>query len=366
MRHRAGVEQGMTRSLWMPKRVLVTRSAAELSHGQRILQRLAEAGVDNVELLRGDRLPPLAGDSERETYALAKSTLAVVVAPPSKRKPQPIPPSADWRVDLAEGCPAHCQYCYLAGSLGGPPITRAYANVEDILDQLEPHVGRGAVTSGTEARGHEGTTFEVSCYTDPLGLEHLTGSLAAAITHVGTRDLGGPVQLRFTTKFDAVEPLLELPHAGRTRVRFSVNAASVERFEGGTARMSDRVGALRRLALAGYPVGLTIAPIMPVEGWQEEYAGLLDAVAAATADVPGLDLTTELITHRFTPKSKEVLMGWYPRTKLEMDEDLRRQKRGKYGAVKHVYPAPVMRELRAWFEAALPERLPAARVLYWT
>jgi spore photoproduct lyase len=149
-------------------------------------------------------------------------------------------------------------------------------------------------------------------------------------------------------------------------VRFSVNAASVERFEGGTARMPHRIAGLRALALAGYPVGLTIAPIMPVDGWREEYAALLDTVAAATADVPGLDLTTELITHRFTPKSKEILLGWYSRTQLEMDEDLRRQKRGKYGAVKRVYPAPVMNELRAWFESALAERLPAARYLYWT
>jgi spore photoproduct lyase len=105
---------------------------------------------------------------------------------------------------------------------------------------------------------------------------------------------------------------------------------------------------------------------MPVDGWREEYAALLDTVAAATADVPDLDLTTELITHRFTPKSKEILLGWYPRTQLEMDDDLRRQKRGKYGAVKHVYPAPVMNELRSWFESALAERLPAARYLYWT
>ncbi|NHC12897.1 SPL family radical SAM protein [Motilibacter deserti] len=356
----------MTRSTWLPKRVLVTRSAAELPHGRQIVDRCAAAGVEDVQLLRTDRLPSLGGDDPRSAYALAKSTLAVVVAPPSKRKLQPIPPSADWRVDLAEGCPAHCQYCYLAGSLGGPPITRAYANLDEILDAVPQHVGGGAVTSGTEERGHEGTTFEASCYTDPLGIEHLTGSLSAAITRFGTQDLGGPVQLRFTTKFDGVDPLLALPHNGRTRVRFSVNAASVERFEGGTARSQDRLSALGRLASAGYPVGLTIAPIMPVEGWREEYAALLDAVSAAVAGVPQLDLTAELITHRFTPKSKEVLLGWYPRTKLEMDEDLRRQKRGKFGAVKHVYPAPVMNELRSWFDEALATRLPEARFLYWT
>src|SRR3954447_13225390 len=146
--------------LWTPSRVLVTRSAAERPHGRRILARLEAAGVSDIELLRGDRLPNLRGDGDRAAFMRAKQPLAVVVAPASKRRLQPIPPSADWRMDLAEGCPAHCQYCYLAGSLGGPPVTRAYANVEEILDGMRGHVGRGGVTSGTEARGREGTTFE--------------------------------------------------------------------------------------------------------------------------------------------------------------------------------------------------------------
>ena len=68
--------------------------------------------------MRGNRLTGLRGENDRQTYARAKATMAIVVSPPSRRKLQPIAPSADWRFDLAEGCPAHCQYCYLAGSLG--------------------------------------------------------------------------------------------------------------------------------------------------------------------------------------------------------------------------------------------------------
>jgi spore photoproduct lyase len=351
--------------LWTPRHVVVTRSAAERPHTAEILRRVAAAGVDDVEFLRGDRITGLRGADERATYARAKATLAVVVSPPSKRKLQPIPPSADWRVDLAEGCPAHCQYCYLAGSLAGPPVTRVYADLDEILAGLDAYVGTGHVTSGTEARGHEGTTFEASCYTDPLALEHLTGGLATAIEHFGTHEWPGPVQLRATTKFDDVAGLLELKHAGRTRLRFSVNAASVaRRFEGATAPVPQRVAALAAVAAAGYPVGLTIAPIMPGEGWREEYGDLLDDVAAALPE--GTDLTVECITHRFTPGSKATLTDWYPRTKLEMDEDVRTTKRGKFGSVKHVYPRETMSELRGWFTAAIADRLPGARLLYWT
>lgn len=351
--------------LWIPKHVLVTRSAADLPHTAEILRRAAEAGAD-VELLRGDRIVQPRGLSERESYARAKSTLVVVVAPPSQLAPQPIPPSADWRLDLAKGCPAHCQYCYLAGSLSGPPITRVFANLDDVLAPISSLTGRGTVTTGDADRGGEGTTFELSCYTDPLGIEHLTGSLATAITRVGTGRYGDGASLRFTTKFDAVDPLLGLPHGRRTRVRFSLNAAEVELFEGGTARMPARIEALRRLAAAGYPVGLTIAPVMPVPGWRESYGRLLDDVAAALAGVPDLDLTAEVITHRFTPSSKQVIEGWYPRTKLEMDESSRSVKRSKFGGVKYVYPKETMTELRAWFGRELAAVLPAARLLYWT
>ena len=351
--------------LWTPSRVLVTRSAAERPHGRRILGRLEAAGVSDIELLSGDRLPNLRGEGDRAAFMAAKQTLAVVVPPPSKRRLQPIPPSADWRFDLAEGCPAHCQYCYLAGSLSGPPITRVFADLDEVLLDLDGYVGRGAVTSGTAERGAEGTTFEASCYTDPLALEHLTGGLATAIAHVGTHAWAGPVQLRATTKFDDVAGLLDLPHGGRTRLRFSVNAASVaRRFEGATAALPARIAALATVAAAGYPVGLTIAPIMPVEDWRAEYGRLLDEVAAALP--AGADLTVECITHRFTPNSKSTLTEWYPRTKLEMDEDVRTTKRGKFGAVKHVYPKATMTELRSWFETAIADRLPDARLLYWT
>src|SRR5689334_22499498 len=105
---------------------------------------------------------------------------------------------------------------------------------------------------------------------------------------------------------------------------------------------------------------------MPVPGWREEYSTLLADVAAVVADVPDLDLTVECITHRFTETSKDVLLGWYPRTKLEMDEEVRTRKFGKYGAAKYVYPKDTMTELRSWFGSALAETLPMARMLYWT
>ena len=250
-----------------------------------------------------------------------------------------------------------CQYCYLAGSLSGPPVLRVYANLPEILDNLKHYDKPDAFT-----------TFEASCYTDVLALEHLTGSLAETIRYFGKRPNAG---LRWVSKFDAIDSLLDLPHNGKTRARFSLNAAPIaSRLEGGVSSLPKRLQALRCMALpasksgGNYPVGIVLAPIMPIENWQSHYTQLLnDAQNALDFDC---DLTWELITHRFTPNSKDVLLSWYPATSLEMDESNRSEKRNKFGGVKYVYPQGRMKEMRAWFESEISARFPASKILYWT
>ncbi len=342
--------------LWMPEQVLFTPAAADEPWGQQILKRVQSLNLP-VEELPGNRLTGLRGKNDRQTYDISKRTLAVVNAPPGHFKLSPIPPSADWQFHLAEGCPAHCQYCYLAGSLSGPPVIRAYANLPQILENLAAYEQPGNTTS-----------FEVSCYTDPLGIEHLTGSLAECIRYFGTRE---NAHLRWVSKFDAVDGLLDLPHNGHTRCRMSINTRQISgRFEGGTASVASRLAALRRLALprsrggGGYPVGLVIAPIMAIDDWQSGYSQLFDSVSEALDF--DCDLTFELISHRFTPGSKEVLQTWYPESKLDMDETKRSVKRNKFGGTKYVYDNNTMKALRRFFEAEITKRFDNAEILYWT
>jgi hypothetical protein len=65
-------------TLWIPSRVLVTKSAFEEPHGANVVARCEAAGVEDITVLPGDRLPPLRADDDRAAYALAKRTLAVV------------------------------------------------------------------------------------------------------------------------------------------------------------------------------------------------------------------------------------------------------------------------------------------------
>ncbi|GAB2589086.1 spore photoproduct lyase [Spirosoma areae] len=352
----------------MPKRVVFTADALNEPFGQAIYDRIAGLGLP-IEVAKNNRISGLRGADERETYRLAKNTLAVVNAPPGAFRLQPIPPSADWQMNLAEGCPAHCQYCYLAGSLAGPPVVRAYANLPQLLDQTAAYEGTYPPNKSWQASDpNRPTTFEVSCYTDVLGIEHLTGSLAECIRYFGQREGG---QLRFVSKYNQVDSLLDLPHNGQTRARFSLNAEpAARRLEGGTASIEARLQAMRQMALpcerggGGYPIGVVLAPIMPLPGWREHYTNLLDRIKAALDF--NCDVNVEFITHRFTPGSKDVLMQWYPNTSLEMDEATRAGKRNKFGGMKYVYQPADMKALKAFFYTEWQKRFPDAPILYWT
>ena len=342
--------------LWMPKRVVITPDALKEAYGQELYDRITNLGLP-IEILKNNRVTGLRGATERETYKIAKNTLAIVNAPPSTFNLRPIPPSADWQFHLAEGCPAHCQYCYLAGSLSGPPAIRVFANLPSILNNLERF-----------ERLNQPVSFEASCYTDPLSLEHLTGGLEKIIRFFGERKNS---YLRFVTKFDAIKPLLDIPHNGHSRFRISLNAEPVaKRLEGGTASVAARIKALRKLALpkeqggGNYPIGVVLAPIMPIPDWQEHYNALFNQLEQSL-DFP-CDLTFELISHRFTPCSKDVLLEWYPNTSLEMNEASRASKTNKFGGTKYVYTKDVMKELKAFFEQQIAFRFPKATILYWT
>jgi|GEM_PF-189682 len=359
--------------IWMPKRVVFTPDALDEPFGQQIYERVTALNLP-IEVMKNNRITGLRGADERETYRIAKNTLAVVNAPKSAFRLQPIPPSADWQMNLAEGCPAHCQYCYLAGSLAGPPVVRVYANLPKMLESTAAYEGTyppNRSWQGTDAG--RPTTFEVSCYTDVLGIEHLTGSLAECIRYYGTRKNG---QLRFVTKYDQVDSLLDLPHNGQTRARVSLNADAIaRRLEGGTASVEARLQAIHKLALpkelggGGYPIGLVIAPIMPLPDWREHYTALLDRIAEVvdfSRTAGPLDMNVELISHRFTPGSKDVLTQWYPNTTLDMDEATRAEKRNKFGGTKYVYKPDDMKELKAFFNSEWQKRFPDAPILYWT
>ena len=80
-----------------------------------------------------------------------------------------------------------------------------------------------------------------------------------------------------------------------------------------------------------------MAPIYIHDGWEEGYKELFEKLDAALDEGVRHDITFELIQHRFTKPTKRVIEKNYPKTKLELDEEKRRYKWGRYGIGKYIY-----------------------------
>jgi len=350
-----GITARLTRQTapFIPELVYFEPSALDYPKGRRILEWAKERGLPYRMTTSHNRITDLPGDTELEQYKIAKRTLVVGIRKTLKFDTSK--PSAEYALPLATGCMGHCHYCYLQTTLGAKPYIRIYVNTDEILNAARSYI---------DERAPEITRFEAACTSDPVGLEHIAGSLSEAIEFMAEQPLG---RLRFVTKYHHVGPLLKLRHNGHTRIRFSVNADYVIRnFEPGTSRFHERIEAASKIGRAGYPLGFIIAPIIWHDGWQEGYQDLLDKLWEALPAEATQDLTFELIQHRFTKTAKSIIEKRYPKTKLEMDEEKRKKKWGRWGQHKYVYPDEQAEALRESIAERIFYRFPEARLEYFT
>lgn len=335
--------------LFEPKRVFIETAALKYPLAKEIQTKYAGLGIPISTIESHNRID--WGEKElsrKELFDLAKSTLVVGVK--KDLKFQPCYPSADFRLVTGTSCPARCEYCYLAASLGSAVYIRVYVNIDDILKATLKHI---------EKSDKPVTTFEASSSSDPLAVEHITGHLQKIIPFFA--DLPN-AQLRAVTKFANVAPLLNLKHNGHTRFRFSLNSDYViDTFEKATATMRERIEAAGKTQRAGYPLGFILAPLIIYDGWQNGYSEMLSLLKETLHD-PKAELTFELIMHRFTTKSKNVIEARYPETRLDFSMENREHK----GFGKYVYAESTAKELEAFMRTAILRHFPNAQIEYFT
>lgn len=334
---------------YIPKRVFFEPAALDYPLGRRLKKKFQDMGIPVFMTTSHNRITGLPGKTPAEKYYEAKNTLVVGI-----RKSldfAPCKPSAHYQLPLATSCPGMCQYCYLATTLGPRPYVRVYVNLEEILQKARALIAE---------REPELTYFEGAATSDPLPLEYLTGSLAETINFFAGEEYG---RFRFVSKFTGVESLLKLDHKNHTTIRFSINTPRIiARLEHRTPGLPERLQAARKVAQAGYPLGLLIAPILVSGNWEQEYSSLLEETAAVLEEFP---LTFELISHRYTRRAKKQILSIFPHTPLVMEETERKAKYGQFGYVKYLYPPDTMKALEKFFQDKIAALFPRGRIAYF-
>ncbi len=336
-----------------PQLVYIEPKALEYPLGQELKKKFEDMGLEIRETTSHNQIRDLPGDTELKQYRMAKSTLVVGVRRTLKFDTSK--PSAEYAIPLATGCMGHCHYCYLQTTLGSKPYLRTYVNLDEIFAQAQKYI---------DERKPEITRFEAACTSDIVGIDHLTHSLKKAIEFIGTTEYG---RLRFVTKFHHVDHLLDAKHNGNTRFRFSINSRYViKNFEPGTSTFDERLGAAKKVAAAGYPLGFIVAPIYMHEGWKEGYFELFERLAESLKNEHIPNLSFELIQHRFTKPAKKVIQKRYPNTKLDLDEEKRKYKWGRYGIGKYVYKTEDAADLEETISGYIHHFFPDAEIQYFT
>ena len=163
----------------------------------------------------------------------------------------------------SSGCTAMCLYCYLVCNYNKCSYLRLFVNREQMLEKI----------IRTAENSEQNLTFEIGSNSDLILENTITNNLVWTIENFQSSKKG---MLTFPTKFDMVDPILNLNHGGRVITRVSMNPEEIiNKIELGTSRLKNRIDAINKLAEAGYKVGILIAPIIMVDNWKKLYENLL-------------------------------------------------------------------------------------------
>ncbi|HSV70475.1 MAG TPA: PA0069 family radical SAM protein [Methylibium sp.] len=189
----------------------------------------------------------------------------------------------EWSINPYRGCEHGCSYCYARPS-------HAWLNLSPGLDfetRLVAKVNAAEVLRGELARpGHRPSPINIGSVTDAYQPIERRYGLTRAVLQVLTA-----CEHPFTivTKSAGVERDLDLlaPAArrGQALVFISIttlDAALARRLEPRAAAPHRRLQAVRRLAEAGVPVGVNVAPVIPFVN-EPEIERIVEAAAAAGA-----------------------------------------------------------------------------------
>ena len=248
----------------------------------------------------------------------------------------------------SSGCTASCMYCYLVCNYNKCAYLRLFVNREKMLEKIIK----------TAEKSDKDLTFEIGSNSDLVLENTITDNLVWTIENFKDSKKG---KLTFPTKFDMVEPLLDLDHKGKIIARVSVNPEEIiNNVEFGTSRLDGRINAINKLKEAGYEVGILIAPVIFVENWKEEYLELIKTLESRLSTKVKKDVFFEIIFMTYSYVHTKINEEAFPKAiNLYNKELMTGRGRGKYW-----YKAKLREEGERFFIENMKKYFPNNEILY--
>ncbi|HAH20181.1 MAG: hypothetical protein A2Y00_10425 [Omnitrophica WOR_2 bacterium GWF2_43_52] len=204
--------------------------------------------------------------------------------------------------NLGFGCIYECDYCFLQGYANVPGIILT-ANMDKFFDEFKVYK-RNGLRLGTGE------------FSDSLALDEVSGYSPALVDFF--REQKG-VTFEFKTKSVKIGNLLKVKASRNIVVSWSLNPQKIiAENEFFTPSLNERLEAAAECARAGYRVGFHFDPIIHFDGWEKEYALVIESLFAKIApkDIAWISLGT----FRFSPGLKQVIERRFPQNTILNEE----------------------------------------------
>ena len=248
----------------------------------------------------------------------------------------------------SSGCTASCMYCYLVCNYNKCAYLRLFVNREQMLDKIIK----------TSEKSEKELTFEIGSNSDLVLENTITDNLIWTIENFKDSKKG---KLTFPTKFDMVDPLLDLNHKGKVIIRVSVNPEDIiNKVEFGTSRLKGRIEAINKLKEAGYEIGILIAPVIFVDNWKELYLELIQILNLELSEKVKKDVFFEVIFMTYSYVHTKINEEAFPNAiELYNKELMTGRGRGKYW-----YKSDIRQEGEKFFRENMKKYFPNNEILY--
>ena len=246
-------------------------------------------------------------------------------------------------LDLVSNCHLECTYCILQSYLENNPILTVYTNIDEILELLAAHI---------KTISHSHYIIGTGRIADSLALEPVTGYSKRLIQFFAEQN--GPL-LELKTKADFVDGLLDLDHRGKTVLSWSLAPEFiVKREEVKTASLKERLAAMKKVAQAGYKIGIHMDPVIVHSDWKENYASLIDQIfKTVSADqIHWMSVGTL----RFPARQQKIMQKRFPKNQEVFEGLISTNKRFVH------YSKNLREEIYSYFHTRLSPHIPKEKV----
>lgn len=332
--------------MFIPDKIYYEENVQEYELGKELLEKYKDipktiiGNHNNIEEMR-----------KKENSEFAKMKRNLIIGTRKTHKYVENSKISDFLVPYtSSGCIAACMYCYLVCNYNKCAYLRLFVNREQMLNKI-------IKTANSAEKDY---VFEIGSNSDLILENTITNNLIWTIENFRNSPKG---KLTFPTKFDMVDPILNIDHKGKIIIRMSVNPAEIiNKVEFGTSRLKSRIDAINKLVEADYPVGILVAPIIMVDNWKTLYEKLFEELNEKLSENAKKKVFFEFIFMTYSYIHKSINNEAFPNAiELYNKEVMTVRGKGKY-----TYNQFVRNEGEQFFRDLMQKYFANNRIIYFS